>query len=390
MMGNNGQRIVTRVEGGITTLGCYLGCKNRRGIGYDAAMGRLMPNSLKDGLAALTAVLLLVAGGGANAQAPGEASAIYLYRGADRETRLVAKARAEGALLFYTSMAPSESGRLAQAFEKKYGIKVQVWRNLSEAVLQRALAEAQARRHSVDVVETNGPEVDALAKEDVVAEFFSPHVASLHPFAVPAHHKWVSDRVNLFVVGYNTAKVKREDIPTTYEGFLDPKWKGKLAIEATDQEWLGALVKYWGEPRGMDFFRKLAALKPELRKGHVLLAQLIAAGEIPVGLTAYSGNIDSIKEKGGPVDWAAVEPLVGRPQGLAVAKNAPHPYAALLFVDFVLSPEGMELLNVMGRVPTSKNVKTSLDTTKSIMLDVTTIAQETDKWQKVWNELFSK
>lgn len=349
-----------------------------------------MSSCIKFGFAAALALHMLASAGGARAQTPGDTSAIYLYKGADRDAQLLAKARAEGTLLLYTSMAPSESGRLAQAFEKKYGIKVQVWRNLSEAVLQRALAEAQARRHSVDVVETNGPEVDALAKEGVVAEYFSPHVASLRPFAVPAHHKWVSDRVNLFVVGFNTAKVKREDIPATYEGFLDPKWRGKLAIEATDQEWLGALIKYWGEPRGMDFFRKLAALKPELRKGHVLLAQLIAAGEIPVGLTAYSANMDSIKEKGGPVDWAAVEPLVGRPQGLAVAKNAPHPYAALLFVDFVLSPEGQQLLGAMGRVPTSKDVKTPLDATKSVMLDVTTINQESDKWQKVWNELFLK
>lgn len=349
-----------------------------------------MRKLVKSRLPILIAALALFAGGGANAQAPADTSTIYLYKGADRDARLVAKAREEGTLLLYTSMAPPESGRLAQAFEKKYGIKVQVWRNLSEAVLQRALAEAQARRNSVDVIETNGPEVDALAKEGVVAEYFSPHVASLHPFAVPAHHKWVSDRVNLFVVGYNTAKVKREEIPATYEGFLDPKWKGRLAIEATDQEWLGALIKYWGEPRGMDFFRKLAALKPELRKGHVLLAQLIAAGEIQVGLSAYSANIDSIKEKGGPVDWAAVEPLVGRPQGLAVAKNAPHPNAALLFIDFVLSPEGMDLLNTMGRVPTSKNVKTPLDRAKSIILDVATINAESDKWQKVWNALFLK
>ena len=349
-----------------------------------------MSCSHKPWLAVPIVMLALLIGRAAIAQAPSAASAIYLYQGADREARLLAKAREEGTLLLYTSMAPSESGRLAQAFEKKYGVKVQIWRNLSEAVLQRALAEAQARRHSVDVIETNGPEVDALAKEAIVTEFFSPHITSLHPFAVPAHRKWISDRVNLFVVGYNTAKIKREEIPASYEGFLDPKWQGKLAIEATDQEWLGALIKYWGEQRGMDFFRKLAAMKPELRKGHVLLAQLVAAGEIPVGLTAYSGNIDSIKEKGGPVDWAAVEPLVGRPQGLGVAKNAPHPHAALLFADFVLSPEGMELLNAMGRVPTSKNVKTPLDRTKSIMLDVATVNEESDKWQKVWNELFLK
>lgn len=344
---------------------------------------------LKIGLVAAFA-MMLAPPEGVRAQAPAETSAIYLYQGADRAARLAAKAREEGTLLLYTSMAPSESGRLAQAFEKKYGVKVQIWRNLSEAVLQRALAEAQARRHSVDVIETNGPEVDALAKENVVAEFFSPYVTTLHPYAVPAHRKWVSDRVNLFVVGYNTAKVKREDIPPTYEGFTDPKWKGKLAIEATDQEWLGAIIKYWGEQRGMEFFGKLAALKPELRKGHVLLAQLIAAGEIPVGLTAYSANMDSIKEKGGPVDWIAVEPLVGRPQGLAVVKNAPHPHAALLFADFVLSPEGMALLGAMGRVPTSKNIKTPLDTTKSVILDVATVNAESDKWQKIWNELFLK
>lgn len=331
---------------------------------------------------------LLIALAPCTAPAQGDASAIYQYQGADREQRLLAKAREEGTLLFYTSMAPTESNQLAQAFEKKYGIKVQVWRNLSEAVLQRTISEARARRHSVDVIETNGPEVESLAQEGLVSEFFSPHLATLHPFAIPSHRKWISDRVNLFVVGFNTAKVKREELPATYEGFADPKWRGKLAIEATDQEWLGAIIKYWGEERGMAFFRRLATLKPELRKGHVLLAQLVAAGETPVGLTVYSANADSIKAKGGPIDWIAVEPLVGRPQGLALAKNAPHPHAALLFADYVLSPEGMALLNEMGRVPTSKSLKTPMDGAKFTLIDSATVNAESAKWLKVWNDLF--
>jgi iron(III) transport system substrate-binding protein len=242
----------------------------------------------------------------------------------------------------------------------------------------------------MDMVETNAPEVETLAREGVVTEFYSPYLANLHDYAIAPHRKWVSDRVNLFVVGFNTAKVKRADLPKTYEGFADPKWKGKLGIEATDQEWLGAIIKYWGEERGMAFLKKLAANKPDLRKGHVLLAQLIAAGEIPVGLTAYSGNVDSIKQKGGPIDWIAAEPLVGRPQGLALARNAPHPHAALLFADFILSPEGMKLLNDMGRVPTGKNVKTVMDETKFTMIDPTTVNTESDKWLKVWNEVFLK
>ena len=106
------------------------------------------------------------------AQAQNEA--IYQYKGPDREAKLLEGAKKEGTLLLYTSMAPTESNQLAQAFEKKYGIKVQVWRNLSETVLQRAIAEARARRHSVDVIETSAPEVEVLVQENLVSEFHSP------------------------------------------------------------------------------------------------------------------------------------------------------------------------------------------------------------------------
>ena len=315
-------------------------------------------------------------------------STIYLYRGADRTDRLIAKAREEGTLTFYTSMATTESGPLAQAFEKKYGIKVQLWRALSENVLQRALTEARGGRRALDVVETNAPEVEALAREQVVAEFDSPHVADLPAWAIPSHRRWFSDRANLWVTGYNTAKVKREELPATLDGFADPKWKGRLALEATDSDWMYGVIQYMGEERGLAFFRKFAALKPEMRKGHVLVAQLVAAGELPVCLTIYSGNAESIKEKGGPIDWLAVEPLVGRPQALALAKNAPHPHAALLFADFILSAEGQKLLADMGRVPSSRTQKTLLDQHKSVMIDPIKWIDEAPKWRKVWNELF--
>jgi iron(III) transport system substrate-binding protein len=315
---------------------------------------------------------------------------IYLYKGADRAERLAAKARAEGTLTLYTSLATTESGPLAQAFEKKFGVKVQLWRALSENVLQRALTEARGGRRSLDVVETNAPEIEALAREQVVAEFDSPYFADLSAWALPAHRRWVSDRANLLVTGYNTAKVKREELPTSVDGFADPRWKGRLSIEATDSDWMYAVVQFMGDERGQDFFRKLAALKPEMRKGHILVAQLVAAGELAVCLTTYSGNADSIKAKGGPIDWVAVEPLVGRPQAVALAKNAPHPHAALLFADFLLSPEGQKLLGDLGRVPASRAQKTLLDDHKSIMVDPIKWTEEAPKWEKLWNELFLK
>jgi iron(III) transport system substrate-binding protein len=324
------------------------------------------------------------------ARAQTDASALYLYKGPDREARLTAKAREEGTLTLYTSMATTESGPLGQAFEKKYGIKVQLWRALSENVLQRAVTEARGGRRSMDVVETNAPEVEALAREQVVAEFDSPFLVDLPAWAVPPHRRWFSDRANLWVTGYNTSKVKREELPGTVEGFADPRWKGRLSIEATDSDWMYGVTQFMGEERGREFFRKLAALKPEMRKGHILVAQLVAAGELAVCLTIYSGNADSIKAKGGPIDWAAVEPLVGRPQAIALAKYAPHPHAALLFADFVLSPDGQKLLGDMGRVPASRTQKTLLDAHKYVMIDPIKWADEASKWEKTWSELFLK
>ena len=330
--------------------------------------------------------LLAAAASGALAQARNDE--VYRYQGADREARLVQRAKQEGTLVLYTSLAPTESKPLAEAFEKKYGVKVELWRALSDKVLQRVVTEAQGNRHAVDVVETNGPEMEAIAREKLLAEVHSPYLADLPEGSIRPHRSWYPDRLNFFVVGYNTQKVKPEELPATYEGFLDPKWKGRIGVEATDSEWMAALVKQWGEARGMDFFRKLAAMKPDVRKGHVLMAQLVATGEIPVGLTMYNANIESLRKKGAPIGLAPVQPVIARPQGIGVARNAPHPAAALLFVDFVLSPEGQKLYESMGRVPASTKVKSELNNFPFVMTDPDVVLNESKKWEAIWNQLF--
>lgn len=319
---------------------------------------------------------------------PAKHDELWRYKGADREARLVEGAKREGSVVLYTSLAPTESKPLAEAFEKKYGVKVELWRALSDKVVQRVVTEAQGRRHAVDVVETNGPEMEMLAREKLLAEFHSPHVADLPAEAIPPHRTWMPDRLNFFVVGFNTQKVQRAQIPATYEGFLDPKWKGRIGLEATDAEWMATLVKAWGTEKGMDYFRRLAAMKPDVRKGHVLLAELVAAGEVPVALTLYNSNVVSLKRKGAPIDFVPVQPVAARPQGIGIARQAPHPHAALLFADFVLSPEGQKLFESMGRVPASTKVKSELNNFPFRMIEPATVLDEADKWEKLWNEWF--
>src|SRR3954467_13754189 len=122
--------------------------------------------------------------------------ALYRYRGPDRDARLLERARHEGTLTLYTSLAPTESGPLGQAFEKKTGVKVEIWRALSEKVVQRALTEARARRNVVDVIETNSPEMEMLARESVFAELKSPYLADIPASAIPKHRQWIPDRLN--------------------------------------------------------------------------------------------------------------------------------------------------------------------------------------------------
>jgi len=341
-------------------------------------------------LAGLVVAVMLLAGGAAFGQAPAPSphQSIYLYKGADRDARLLERARQEGTVSVYTSLAPTEATPLVEAFEKKTGVKVQMWRGLSDGVVQRALAEARGKRHAVDVIETNGPEMESLAREQILAEFHTPHLADIPPAVVPRHGLWIPDRLNFFVVAYNAKKFKPEDLPKTYEGFLDPKWKGRIALEATDAEWMGGVVKTWGEARGMGFMKKLAEMKPDMRKGHVLLVQLIASGEVDVGLTAYQANAESAKKRGAPVDWAAVEPVIARPQGIGVARQAPHPHAALLFADFMLSPEAQSMMAAMGRTPVSRTVKTETSGVNYVLSDPAVILDENDKWQALWDKLF--
>jgi iron(III) transport system substrate-binding protein len=336
---------------------------------------------------ALLAVVLALPGVVA-AQGAEPHRALLMDKGADREARLLVGAKQEGSVTVYTSLSPTDGKPLADAFEAKYGIKVNMWRGLSDGVVQRTITEARGQHNAVDVIETNGPEMESLAREQLLSEFHSPYLVDIPPAAIPRHRQWFPDRLNLFVVAYNSRKVRADELPKTYEGFLDPKWKGRVALEATDSEWMGSLVKVWGEPRAMQFFRKLAEMKPEMRKGHILLVQLIASGEVDVGLTAYYANARSAKRRGAPVEWAAVEPVIARPQGVGIARQAPHPNAALLFADFLLSPQGQGMLATMGRVPVSTAVKSEFNAVNYVVSDPAVILDESDKWQQTWDRMF--
>jgi iron(III) transport system substrate-binding protein len=315
---------------------------------------------------------------------------IYLYRGADRDKRMLDGARSEREFAMYTSLNLKDSVPITEAFEKKTGVKVQLWRSSSEKVLQRAVAEARAGRFACDILETNGPEMEAMYREELMEEFYSPHFADLPEAAFPKHRHYVADRFNFFTIAYNTNLVKPAEVPDRYEDLLLPRFAGKLGIEASDVDWFGAMVKAMGEQKGLEFFRKLADAKPEIRTGHTLMAELVVSGEIPIAVNIYNHNAERLTVKGAPIRWKALRPTFGRPNAIGVARRAPHPYAALLFADFMLSPEGQNLIKERNRVPASRKVDTNLNKFPFQMIDPAITLDESEKWEKLWSELFLK
>jgi iron(III) transport system substrate-binding protein len=341
--------------------------------------------------AILAAVFLAAFAAPSWAQVGATVADVAAYDKPDREQKLFEGAKKEGALTIYTSAQAKDMGALVSAFEKKYpGVKVEMWRASSEKVLQRAVQEARGNRFTMDVAETNGPELESMHREKIAQAMKSPYLADLIPEAVLPHREWTGTRLNVFVQAYNTNAVKKADLPKTWEDLANPKWKGKLGIEQEDSDWLAGEAGILGEQNAIKVFKDIVnANGISVRKGHTLLAQLVVSGEIPLALTVYNYKAEQFKQAGAPIDWFSIGPAIARPNGIAVAKKAPHPHAAVLFYDFELSPEGQQILAKRDFVPTSRKVDTPLAKIPMKFVDVRVQLDQYEKWVKLYSELFA-
>jgi iron(III) transport system substrate-binding protein len=317
-------------------------------------------------------------------------AALAALTGAERQKRLAEGAKKEGVVSIYTSMPQDDMAALTTAFEAKYGVKAKVWRSGSEKILQRGLLEAKASRFEVDVFETNSPEMEVLSREKVLIAANSPFLNELIPQAIPSHKEWIATRLNIFTCAYNTKLVKKEELPKTYQDLLDPKWKGKLSVEADDSDWLAETVMKMGEEKGIALFKEIARKNAvSVRKGHTLLSNLVASGEVPMALTVYNYKIEQMKNSGAPVDWFALDPTIARPNANGVARNAPHPHAALLFQDFELT-EGQHILGKRDFIPTSTKVPSNLNKMPLTFANPKTTLDDGHKWNKLYDDIFNR
>lgn len=277
---------------------------------------------------------------------------------AGSDPALIEAAKKEGGLVYWTTMTLSQSQKVVDKFQQKYPfIKVEMFRTGGGPLLNKISTEARGGRHAWDIVSGRGEMVLPLMENKLLAAYRSPESKMIGEDLVDKEGYWTAYYVNPYVLGYNTNLVKKENVPKTYEQLLDPKWKGKkISIDNEAYGLLSGLIRTWGREKALSYFKKLAAQDPVPMRGNTNRVQLTMAGEYPL-IIAYAPTIQRETSRGAPIDWVPLEPVVVQVNPVMLAANSPHPNAAKLFIDFILSKEGQKMLVGFRRVPVREDVE---------------------------------
>jgi len=310
------------------------------------------------------------------------------------DPKLLEAAKKEGALTLYGSMNEEEALPLLKLFESATGIKSEYVRNSDTGLMARIQVEARAAKQSWDALQTT---TVSKMPEAYFASFDPPEAKNIIPEARGGNKRWYGVYANYNSPGYNTNLVKREDLPKSYEEFLSKKeWVGKVAIDYTDREWLKGMYDHYGEAKAKKLVDDLIkTLNVVTTQGHLALARSVGAGEYAVEMNNYTNLILNVKLAGGPTDFWVVDPVVVFFGQIGINAKAPHPNAARLFANFMLSEEGQKQLTTAGRIPTRTDVETNppgvLKAFQGHKLNVSTMTSaEDEKWTKIFKDTFGQ
>jgi iron(III) transport system substrate-binding protein len=342
----------------------------------------------------LLGFLLLVPGIEARAgTAPTSIAQVALYQGSDREKVLSEGAKREGQFTLYTSHTWFRT--FVKEFEKKYPfIKASEWRNDSKNLIRKVLEEAKSGRVLVDVVETTADGMGILKREGLFQEYFSPE-ARFYPNELKPKGKsgffYLPNRETYNSLGFNTLLVPPASAPRSLKDLADPKWKGKMAITSTSTgvRWIGNAL----ESQGREYINRMAEQEISVQDmAPAALINLVGSGEIPLSPTIFDANVTIAKQKGSPVEWRPLEPVVTTVGSAALMSKAPNPHTALLFIDYLLSKEGQQLILKGGLWSPREDVGSVEQKFKKSYLDEKYTLEEIEakygQWENLLRQLF--
>lgn len=273
------------------------------------------------------------------------------------ESVKVEDAKKEGIISLYTTITVNAAQKLFEGFSQKYPfIRTELYRSGSDRLLTKILTEARVRKYIPDVYLSDTQDSHIIKSAGLVRKYISPEGKVYAQEFKDPDGFWISSHIITRVLAYNTKLVPPRDVPKRYEDLLDPKWKGKLGMPSDEIAWFAGQLKIMGREKGIDFMKKLSRQNIQFRTGKTLLTQLLAAGEFSIAVLTNGDIVEALKRNGAAVEWVGIEPVITTLMPLMVAAHAPHPNAAMLFVDYVLSKEGQEIIRSVNRIPIRPDV----------------------------------
>jgi len=261
-------------------------------------------------------------------------------------------AESEKKMVWYTTIGSADAKMLIDEFRRRYPkIVAEYFRTGGPQLVERIFTEARAGKHPWDVFMNSAIYTQLLIERSMLAVYQSPESRFYRDGYKDPRGTWTSIYTNYAVAGYNTKLVAKDEVPKSYSDLLKPVWTGQIGMDAKSYEWFAVVVRGLGEEKGLSLMRQLAKNKVQLRNGRELVAQLVAAGEFKLALTAYSQNYETLKLGGAPMDWVALNPVYANIHPIALSAKAPNPNAGKLFIDFLLSKVGQEILRAQKRIP---------------------------------------
>lgn len=324
---------------------------------------------------------------------PKTVAELATYQGPDRQKILEEGAKKEGVLTWFTSgTVPTNVLPTIKAFNKKYPhIKVDYFRSDGRALVTRLFEEQRLGKMNADAIGHNGPFY--FEGRGLTEPYYSPEVAAIEEDAIRTETGsklpfWVGHWETCMVTMYNTTKISKADAPKTYQDLLKPIFKGKMTLPTTTtgSYFVGNMLTHQGE----EFLNQLAKQDVRVQKiSGGALGSLVVAGEVPMTPATYTSTAAASLAKKAPVGVAFLEPVGCSLAGIMLGKNAAHPHAAMLFIDFTLSKAGAEARDPRYASP-RKDMEGRGIAAGKFKKFYYQLVKDPVKTQKQWNKIFVK
>jgi iron(III) transport system substrate-binding protein len=306
---------------------------------------------------------------------------------AERQAALVKEAKKEKMVVWYAPMNREDLRQFTTGFEAEYPfLKVEVLTSGPQSLLNRILTEHRAGKYNYDTLNIRSSALYTLKKANAIMRYDTPYRRGLRAGFYDKEGYFNGLWASLLVYLFNTHQLTHAQAPKSIDDLLQPQWKGKLGMDQDADDWLAALLDYYGDEKGKQIARSLGAQNLNIRKGRTLVSQLVAAGEFPVQIDAHHHEAVSLRQAGAPVDYIFPEPFVPvkSVSAFVMSSQPPHPYAAALLVDFMLSKKGQEIAFRQKRWPAFKELASG---GPDDVGNRKTVVPDADKWGSRYQEL---